>query len=85
MSMSGRNRWIFQLTEHTGFTIAVSPKACYLWPGISLALETAGRVPGIDERKFQEKAEEARKGCLVSAALAGVEITLQAKLQRLAA
>jgi osmotically inducible protein OsmC len=44
-------------------------------------LETEGRVPGIDQDHFAEHAEEARAGCIVSRALAGVEeITLAAKL-----
>jgi osmotically inducible protein OsmC len=44
-------------------------------------LETEGRVPGIDREHFAEHAEEAKKGCPVSRALAGVEeITLTARL-----
>jgi lipoyl-dependent peroxiredoxin len=44
-------------------------------------LETEGKVPGIDQDHFEEHAEEAKKGCPVSRALAGVEeITLTAKL-----
>jgi osmotically inducible protein OsmC len=44
-------------------------------------LETEGRVPAIDEGHFAEHAEEARAGCLVSRALAGVEeITVSARL-----
>ena len=44
-------------------------------------LVTVGRVPGIDEAKFQEQAAAAKAGCPVSRALAGVpEITLQASL-----
>ena len=36
-------------------------------------LETEGRVADIDEQHFAEHAEEAKAGCLVSRALAGVE------------
>jgi osmotically inducible protein OsmC len=36
-------------------------------------LETEGRVPGIDEAHFAKHAEEAKSGCVVSRALAGVE------------
>jgi osmotically inducible protein OsmC len=44
-------------------------------------LETEGRVPGIDQEHFAEHAEEAKAGCPVSRALAGVdEINLNAKL-----
>ena len=43
-------------------------------------LTTEGTVPGIDEAKFKEFAEGAKKGCPVSKALAGVAITLDARL-----
>ncbi len=46
-----------------------------------IELETEGEVPGIDEAHFIEHAEEAKAGCPVSRALAGVpEIELTAKL-----
>ena len=45
-------------------------------------LETEGEVPGIDQATFQEHAEGARKGCVVSRALGGVkDITLNATLK----
>ena len=43
-------------------------------------LTTEGEVPGIDEATFLKHANEAKAGCPVSRALAGVEITLEAKL-----
>jgi lipoyl-dependent peroxiredoxin len=44
-------------------------------------LETEGQVPGIDQDHFAEHAEEAKRGCPVSRALAGVEeINLTATL-----
>jgi len=43
-------------------------------------LDTEAKVPGIDEKTFQEQGEAAKKGCPVSQALAGVEISLDAKL-----
>jgi lipoyl-dependent peroxiredoxin len=44
-------------------------------------LDTEGRVPGIDDEEFQERAEQAKAGCPVSRALAGVpEIVLTARL-----
>lgn len=43
-------------------------------------LHTQADIPGIDEATFQEKANAAKAGCPVSKALAGVEITLDAKL-----
>lgn len=47
-----------------------------------IELQTEGDVPGLDDKKFREHAENAKKGCPVSKALAGVEITLDAKLAR---
>lgn len=51
-------------------------------PTISrIDLVTEGRVPGIDQQQFAEYADQAKAGCPVSRALAGVgEITLDAKL-----
>jgi osmotically inducible protein OsmC len=47
----------------------------------AIALSTVGRVPGIDEATFQSAAQDAKEGCPVSRALAGVpEITLDASL-----
>lgn len=45
-----------------------------------IELETVAVVPGIDEAKFQELANEAKQNCPVSKALAATEIRLQAKL-----
>ena len=46
---------------------------------IHLAVE--GKVDGIDQDAFQEAAEKAKAGCVISRALGGVdEITLEAKL-----
>jgi osmotically inducible protein OsmC len=45
-----------------------------------IELETEGDVPGIDNAKFQELAEGAKKGCPVSKALAGTQIDLKARL-----
>jgi lipoyl-dependent peroxiredoxin len=46
-----------------------------------IALVTVGQVPGISEAAFVEQALEAKVGCVVSRALAGVaEITLEASL-----
>jgi osmotically inducible protein OsmC len=43
-------------------------------------LTSEAEVPGIDNAKFQELAEGAKKGCPVSKALAGTQINLQARL-----
>lgn len=44
-------------------------------------LQANAKVPGIDEQTFQKHAEEAKKNCPVSKALAGTQISLDAKLQ----
>jgi len=47
-----------------------------------IALDVAGRVPGMDEDSFKQAAEKAKENCPVSKALAGVpEISLTARLQ----
>jgi osmotically inducible protein OsmC len=46
----------------------------------SIALTTEAAVPGLDEAKFKAIAEETKKGCPVSKALAGTTITLTARL-----
>ena len=46
----------------------------------TIELETEGKVSGIDERTFGEKAEAAKKGCPVSMALTGVDIRLRTRL-----
>ncbi|HUO85948.1 MAG TPA: OsmC family peroxiredoxin [Thermoanaerobaculia bacterium] len=45
-----------------------------------IELDTEARVPGIDDAAFQEAAAGAKEGCPVSKALAGVEISLDARL-----
>ena len=45
-----------------------------------IELDTTADVPGIDEKTFLEHAEDAKKNCPVSKALAGTEIRLNAKL-----
>ena len=48
----------------------------------TIALTTEASVPGATEAQFQKIAEETKKGCPVSKALAGVNITLKATLAR---
>ncbi len=43
-------------------------------------LETDADVPGIDDAKFQETAEQTKKTCPVSVALGGTQINLKARL-----
>ena len=65
---------------HTDATVTLRPVDGA--PTITkIALVTVGRVAGIDEATFVEKAQAAKAGCPVSRALAGVpEITLDASL-----
>jgi osmotically inducible protein OsmC len=47
-----------------------------------IRLKTRGRVPGIDATAFEQAAESAKEGCIVSKALAGIDdITLDAALE----
>ncbi len=47
-----------------------------------IALQVAGRVPGMDNEGFQQAAQTAKENCPVSKALAGVpEISLTAQLE----
>ena len=45
-----------------------------------IQLTTEAEVPGVDEATFQQHATGAKENCPVSQALAGVEISLDAKL-----
>lgn len=45
-----------------------------------IRLTTRGRVPGLDEAKFRELAEDAKKNCIISRALSGVPMELDAAL-----
>jgi hypothetical protein len=46
-----------------------------------LAIETEGRVEGIDEQQFSQYAEDAKATCPIARALSGIpEIVLKAKL-----
>ncbi len=45
-----------------------------------IELETEAEVPGIQDEEFQQHAQAATEGCPVSKALAGVDISLDAKL-----
>jgi osmotically inducible protein OsmC len=46
----------------------------------AIDLDSEGKVHGIDEKTFLKHAENAKKSCPVSQALAGTEITLKARL-----
>jgi lipoyl-dependent peroxiredoxin len=46
----------------------------------TIELATQASVPGISDEEFQREAEDAKRNCPVSGALAGVEIKLEARL-----
>ncbi len=48
----------------------------------TIDLNTEAEIPGIDENAFLEQAQTAKKNCPVSQALAGTEISLNARLVR---
>jgi lipoyl-dependent peroxiredoxin len=47
-----------------------------------IELDNESEIPGLDDAAFQEFARKAKEGCPVSQALAGVDITLNARLAR---
>jgi lipoyl-dependent peroxiredoxin len=47
-----------------------------------IELDTTADVPGMDEKTFVKQAQGAKTNCPVSRALAGVDISLEAKLER---
>jgi len=51
------------------------------WGITRIDLATEGNVPGVDEATFKRLAEDAKKTCPVSKALAATPITLQATLR----
>lgn len=64
---------------HTRARVAIEPKN----GGFKIThihLDTEAVVPGTTPEKFREIAEAARRGCPVSQALAGTQITLDARL-----
>jgi len=71
---------------HTADSVRTSSKVTLRFvdnaPTITkIELDTTGTVPGIDAAQFEKFAEDAKAGCPVSRALAGVpEITVTAKL-----
>jgi osmotically inducible protein OsmC len=83
----------FSMALSAGLTKAgLSPKRIYTTAQVHLEkvgeafeitrseLDTQAEVPGVDEKAFLEHAENAKKGCPVSKALAGPQIELKARL-----
>jgi osmotically inducible protein OsmC len=50
------------------------------WTITNIHLDVAGKVPNVSAEQFQTLAENAKKGCPISRALAGNNITMTAKL-----
>ena len=50
------------------------------WTITNINLDVTGQVPNIDAAKFEELAQNAKKGCPISRALASTNITMSAKL-----
>jgi osmotically inducible protein OsmC len=67
---------------HVSATVTVGPKQ---GGGIEVTrsrLQVSGRVPGLDQARFQELAEEGERGCPISNVLRGnLEITVSASLE----
>jgi lipoyl-dependent peroxiredoxin len=65
---------------HTAESLDTAAKVSFVaGTGITTSvLSVTGRVPGIDQAQFQDYAEQAKAGCPVSQALAGVDIRLEA-------
>ena len=50
------------------------------WTITNIHLDVVGKVPGVDAAKFEELAQNAKKGCPISRALQATPITMSAKL-----
>jgi osmotically inducible protein OsmC len=50
------------------------------WTITNIHLDVQGKVPGVSAEQFQTLAENAKKGCPISRALAATNITMSAKL-----
>jgi osmotically inducible protein OsmC len=61
-------------------TLGPDPAGGFRLTGIKLTVH--GEVDGLDEAGFKKAAEEAKAGCPISKALTGVEITLDAALEK---
>jgi osmotically inducible protein OsmC len=70
----------FEPTElRTNATVSME-KQDIGWTITNIHLDVEGKVPNVTADKFSELAENAKKGCPISRALAGNNITMSAKL-----
>lgn len=60
-------------------TLGPDPDGGFRLTGITITV--VGEVEGLDEAGFRQAAEAAKKGCPVSKALTGVDISLEASLE----
>lgn len=65
---------------NTTATVSLEKLAEGGWTITNIHLDVTGKVPSLDNAKFVELAEDAKKNCPVSRALAATPITLAAKL-----
>jgi osmotically inducible protein OsmC len=68
--------------EHLDVTAKVTLDERDGAPTVTTAeLSVTGRVPGIDQATFEQAAADAGKGCPISRALAGVQVSVNATLE----
>ena len=68
-----------ELDVQADVSLGPDPAGGFRLTGIKLTLR--GKVEGLDDAQFAKAAEDAKVGCPVSKALAGVDITLDAALE----
>lgn len=78
--LGGAGATIEQLDVKADVTLGPDPDGGFKLTGIKLTVR--GEVTGIDETAFVAAANEAKAGCPVSKALTGVDITLDAALEK---
>jgi osmotically inducible protein OsmC len=70
----------FEPTELRTEAVVSMEKLDVGWTIVGIALNLQGTVPNATNEQFQTAAENAKKGCPISRALAAVPITMTAKL-----
>ena len=68
------------LDVHADVSLGPDPAGGFRLTGIKLTVR--GEVEGLDAEQFAQAAQAAKKGCPVSKALTGVDITLDAALEQ---
>ena len=70
----------FEPTELTTVATVSMEKQDPGWTITNIHLDVSGKVPNVDAAKFDELANNAKKGCPISRALSATPITMTAKL-----